>query len=70
MCRTKYVELFMGRNDVDWDFMGSISWKFKCGDRGRALTAAKDAVALCITMLGVMSLWYGNSGSGAEGLAL
>lgn len=53
-----YAELFMGVYDVDGCLWGAFHGTMNQVTQG-ALSAAEEAVKLCITMLGIMSLWTG-----------
>ena len=53
----KHAELFMGRNDTDRNTLGLHGQMTAVTDG--AIQASKEAVTLCITMLGVMTLWTG-----------
>ena len=54
----KHAELFMGRNDTDRNTLGALHGQMTAVTDG-AIQASKEAVTLCITMLGVMTLWTG-----------
>ena len=58
-CRSRSdVEFFMGGDDSDWDHLRCIYGQ-NTGDYGRCPRLIKEAVTLCITMIGVMAFWMG-----------
>ena len=52
----KHAELFMGRNDTDGNTSGGRVHGQMTAVTDGAIQASKEAVTLCITMLGVMTL--------------
>ena len=55
-CRSRSdVEFFMGGDDSDWDHLRCIYGQIT----DAALDSSKEAVTLCITMIGVMAFWMG-----------